>query len=121
MGEGDCDWDSQCARGLRCGSGNCYRGAGSPFEADDDCCEPLPCGEEQSYLNLSPTYRDPSSPSSLVVDCATAMRIAKEGNPSISSTLDYPSLGQKMASTVERSQREAYCTTGYTVLEKKCN
>jgi len=35
-GEGDCDGDSDCAPGLRCGKDNC-RGRG--FDSTDDCCE----------------------------------------------------------------------------------
>jgi len=35
-GEGDCDQDSDCAPGLRCGRDNC-RGRG--FDSTDDCCE----------------------------------------------------------------------------------
>ena len=35
-GEGDCDWDSDCAGFLVCGSANCV---GQGFEDNDDCCE----------------------------------------------------------------------------------
>jgi len=37
IGDGDCDRDSHCRPGLRCGKNNC-RGPG--FDATDDCCEP---------------------------------------------------------------------------------
>jgi len=37
-GEGDCDQDSDCAPGLRCGRDNCQ---GPGFDSTDDCCEAL--------------------------------------------------------------------------------
>ena len=36
LGEGDCDHDSDCLPGLRCGLDNC---GGSGWEYFDDCCE----------------------------------------------------------------------------------
>eukprot|EP00091_Calanus_sinicus_P009142 TRINITY_DN21553_c0_g1_i1.p1 TRINITY_DN21553_c0_g1~~TRINITY_DN21553_c0_g1_i1.p1 ORF type:complete len:231 (-),score=49.77 TRINITY_DN21553_c0_g1_i1:147-839(-) len=35
-GEGDCDWDSDCAGFLVCGSANCV---GQGFDDSDDCCK----------------------------------------------------------------------------------
>ena len=41
-GEGDCDKDSECASGLKCGTDNC-RDFNSNAAADFDCCiEPEP-------------------------------------------------------------------------------
>ena len=37
VGEGDCDSDSQCKEGLKCGSNNCEQKSGT-FEKSDDCC-----------------------------------------------------------------------------------
>ena len=37
LGEGDCDRNSDCAEGLRCGEDNCPQGG--HFERNDDCCE----------------------------------------------------------------------------------
>jgi len=46
-GEGDCDWDVECKRGLRCGSNNCgtWSVEGRTlvrdlkgFDSSDDCC-----------------------------------------------------------------------------------
>merc|ERR1711872_439455 len=34
-GEGDCDSDSDCQRGLLCGDNNCK---GNSFDSTDDCC-----------------------------------------------------------------------------------
>ena len=36
-GEGDCDWNSDCLPGLRCGSNNC-RGNSALLDSSDDCC-----------------------------------------------------------------------------------
>ena len=38
MGDGDCDKNSDCGKGLYCGTDNCYRGRNSPFDSTDDCC-----------------------------------------------------------------------------------
>ena len=48
LAEGDCDWDSDCASNLVCGTNNCV---GSSFEPTDDCCT-LPCSA------LQVNYRD---------------------------------------------------------------
>jgi len=37
-GDGDCDKNSDCQKGLTCGKDNCFRGSGSPFDKTDDCC-----------------------------------------------------------------------------------
>ena len=40
-GEGDCDYDSECEDGLKCGKDNCLNSIfdfGSPFQSTDDCC-----------------------------------------------------------------------------------
>ena len=36
-GEGDCDYDSDCAGNLHCGSNNCKQ-FGEIFDSTDDCC-----------------------------------------------------------------------------------
>ena len=38
--EGDCDSDSQCRDGLKCGTDNCMKNgkSGGDWESDDDCC-----------------------------------------------------------------------------------
>ena len=36
-GEGDCDKDSHCKDGLRCGNNNCPQEEGT-FQTTDDCC-----------------------------------------------------------------------------------
>jgi len=43
VGEGDCDYDSDCLEGLKCGSNNCPGSRswlwGSPdWDSSDDCC-----------------------------------------------------------------------------------
>ena len=45
VGEGDCDYDSDCEEGLKCGTNNCKKCLGenlgvdcSKFQPDDDCC-----------------------------------------------------------------------------------
>ena len=35
-GEGDCDVDSECQAGLKCGTDNCQ---GAAYSSNDDCCE----------------------------------------------------------------------------------
>ena len=35
IGEGDCDFDSDCSENLFCGMNNCV---GDTFDIDDDCC-----------------------------------------------------------------------------------
>ena len=37
-GDGDCDKNSDCLWGLRCGRNNCDKKGWSPFNWDDDCC-----------------------------------------------------------------------------------
>jgi len=44
-GDGDCDYDSQCARDLVCGNSNCK------FPGDDDCCE-------EKYVYYAKEYPD---------------------------------------------------------------
>ena len=39
--QGDCDYDSQCNSGLRCGINNCP--SNSTFISTDDCCTSEPC------------------------------------------------------------------------------
>ncbi len=44
LGGGDCDGDSECEVGLRCGRDNCrdrrkFWGARGAFSESDDCCE----------------------------------------------------------------------------------
>ncbi len=44
LGGGDCDGDSECEVGLRCGRDNCrdrrkFWGARGSFSESDDCCE----------------------------------------------------------------------------------
>ena len=36
--EGDCDWDSDCKAGLKCGSNNCKVKTGLDWDSKDDCC-----------------------------------------------------------------------------------
>ena len=36
--EGNCNSDSDCAHGLKCGSDNCKRKRGFQWDMDDDCC-----------------------------------------------------------------------------------
>ena len=36
--EGDCDTDSQCKEGLKCGTDNCIGKSGFQWGAADDCC-----------------------------------------------------------------------------------
>ena len=38
-GEGDCDSDSECMFGLKCGDNNCKQ-YGQYYHKKDDCCEP---------------------------------------------------------------------------------
>ena len=37
IGEGDCDSDSECQPGLRCGKDNCRSWPGN-WDSEDDCC-----------------------------------------------------------------------------------
>ena len=41
IGEGDCDKDSECAAGLKCGQDNC-RGFNPSAQSNADCCIPDP-------------------------------------------------------------------------------
>ena len=51
--EGDCDKDSDCLDGLKCGENNCASKSGSEWDAGDDCCyKPA-----QGYRALHPKYR----------------------------------------------------------------
>ena len=36
--EGDCDSDSDCKEGLKCGSRNCKTKSGLQWDVKDDCC-----------------------------------------------------------------------------------
>ena len=36
--EGDCDSDSHCKDGLKCGNSNCSQKSGYQWDATDDCC-----------------------------------------------------------------------------------
>ena len=36
--EGDCDSDSQCLDGLKCGDNNCTNKTGMKWDSGDDCC-----------------------------------------------------------------------------------
>ena len=36
--QGDCDSDSECKQGLKCGSNNCKTKSGLQWDAGDDCC-----------------------------------------------------------------------------------
>ena len=36
--EGDCDSDSDCKAGLKCGSNNCKVKTGLDWDSGDDCC-----------------------------------------------------------------------------------
>ena len=36
--EGDCDSDSDCMTGLKCGSNNCKVKTGLDWDSTDDCC-----------------------------------------------------------------------------------
>lgn len=36
--EGDCNSDSQCLEGLKCGTGNCIVTHGSSYDSGDNCC-----------------------------------------------------------------------------------
>ena len=36
--EGDCDSDSDCKAGLKCGSRNCKTKSGLQWDVKDDCC-----------------------------------------------------------------------------------
>ena len=36
--EGDCDTDSECQIGLKCGKDNCSKKSGFQWDATDDCC-----------------------------------------------------------------------------------
>ena len=36
--EGDCDKDSHCKDGLKCGKNNCSKKSGLQWDATDDCC-----------------------------------------------------------------------------------
>ena len=43
VGEGDCDYDSDCLEGLKCGSGNCpgsrsWLWGSEEWDSSDDCC-----------------------------------------------------------------------------------
>ena len=87
MGEGDCDRDSHCASGLKCGVDNCEGRTG--YVSTDDCCyDPNPA-----------TKPPPTTPKAVIpfpIDCK-AMRSAENiirktriaygcniGNPTIS-------------------------------------
>ena len=37
-GEGDCDSDAECRRGLKCGQDNCKQKSGQQWDNSDDCC-----------------------------------------------------------------------------------
>ena len=39
-GEGDCDFDSDCKDGLKCGDSfnNCWPNSGGEWDTKDDCC-----------------------------------------------------------------------------------
>ena len=36
--EGDCDNDSDCKEGLKCGNDNCSQKSGFQWDTADDCC-----------------------------------------------------------------------------------
>ena len=36
--EGDCDYDSDCKEGLKCGNDNCNQKKGFEWDSEDDCC-----------------------------------------------------------------------------------
>ena len=38
VGQGDCDSDSDCKAGLKCGSNNCKVKTGLDWDSKDDCC-----------------------------------------------------------------------------------
>ena len=41
--QGDCDSDSDCKLGLKCGKDNCPTKSGHQWESTDDCCyKPMP-------------------------------------------------------------------------------
>jgi hypothetical protein len=36
--EGDCDADTDCVEGLKCGNRNCIQKSGLQWDSTDDCC-----------------------------------------------------------------------------------
>ena len=48
--DGDCDNDSDCKVGLKCGNQNCSRKKGLHWEATDDCCYAPSSGKIDPYL-----------------------------------------------------------------------
>ena len=72
IGEGDCDRDSHCAMGLRCGSNNCnafrsaagWPGNSGGWDRTDDCCYDPNCGNGYCSPPPSPPPPPPPSPPS---------------------------------------------------------
>jgi len=52
-GEGDCDWDEECVRGLVCGNANCLKFPGNKnnpkITVNEDCCEKRPFCSGNDY------------------------------------------------------------------------
>jgi len=76
IGEGDCDEDMDCERGLVCGRDNC-RAWGSGFDSTDDCCRD-PCDGEDSCCSRDNACKEGEGDCDSDADCEDELKCGKD-------------------------------------------
>jgi len=76
IGEGDCDEDMDCERGLVCGRDNC-RAWGSGFDSTDDCCRE-PCDGEDSCCSRDNACKEGEGDCDSDSDCEDDLKCGKD-------------------------------------------
>jgi len=76
IGEGDCDEDKDCERGLVCGKDNC-RSWGSGFDSTDDCCRE-PCDGDDSCCSKDNACKEGEGDCDSDSDCEDDLKCGKD-------------------------------------------
>jgi len=74
IGEGDCDQDTDCERGLVCGKDNCQ---GSGFDSTDDCCRD-PCDGGDSCCRRNNVCKEGEGDCDSDTDCEGDLKCGKD-------------------------------------------